>query len=207
MNVDQGIHLIDDDPAILNSVAGFLRAQGFSVQTYSGPSDFLEAAGQGMTGCIVTDVYMLEMTGLELVAKLAQRGVTLPTIFMTAYADMTLRAEATKLDAVDILEKPFKKGALVQAVHKALGIESSEPNRASSAEILQTRFSSLTASEKEILTLLVELRSNQAVARRLSVSVRELERRRATIMSKMHAATIADLAGFWSIIASAYQST
>jgi FixJ family two-component response regulator len=207
MDVDQVIHLIDDDPAILNSVAGFLRARGFPVQTYSEPADFLEVAKPGIGGCIVTDIYMPEMTGLELVATLGERGVTLPTIFMTAHADMALRTGVSKLDAVAILEKPFKKGALIEAVHNALRIEGAETNQASSAEILQTRFSSLTASEKELLRLLVELRSNQSVARSLSISVRELERRRATIMSKMHAATIADLAGFWSTVARSYQST
>jgi two-component system response regulator FixJ len=208
MDVDQVIHLIDDDPAILNSVAGFLRARGFPVQTYSEPADLLEAAKPGISGCVVTDIYMPEMTGLELVAALGERSVTLPTIFMTAHADMTLRTEVSKLAAVAILEKPFKKGALIAAVRSALRIEGGEEtNQVSSAAILQTRFSSLTELEKEILRLLVELRSNQSVAASLSISVRELERRRATIMSKMHAATIADLASFWSIVARSYQST
>jgi two-component system, LuxR family, response regulator FixJ len=208
MDVDQVIHLIDDDPAILNSVAGFLRARGFPVQTYSEPADLLEAAKPGISGCVVTDIYMPEMTGLELVAALGERSVTLPTIFMTAHADMTLRTEVSKLAAVAILEKPFKKGALIAAVRSALRIEGGEEtNQVSSAAILQTRFSSLTELEKEILRLLVELRSNQSVAASLSISVRELERRRATIMSKMHAATIADLASFWSTVARSYQST
>jgi len=208
MDVDQVIHLIDDDPAILNSVAGFLRARGFPVQTYNEPADLLAAAKPGISGCVVTDIYMPEMTGLELVAALGERSVTLPTIFMTAHADMTLRTEVSKLAAVAILEKPFKKGALIAAVRSALRIEGGEEtNQVSSAAILQTRFSSLTELEKEILRLLVELRSNQSVAASLSISVRELERRRATIMSKMHAATIADLASFWSIVARSYQST
>jgi two-component system, LuxR family, response regulator FixJ len=208
MDVDQVIHLIDDDPAILNSVAGFLRARGFPVQTYSEPADLLEAAKPGISGCVVTDIYMPEMTGLELVAALGERSVTLPTIFMTAHADMTLRTEVSKLAAVAILEKPFKKGALIAAVRSALRIEGGEEtNQVSSAAILQTRFSSLTELEKEILRLLVELRSNQSVAASLSISVRELERRRATIMSKLHAATIADLASFWSTVARSYQST
>ena len=208
MDVDQVIHLIDDDPAILNSVAGFLRARGFPVQTYSEPADFLEVAKPGISGCIVTDICMPEMTGLELVATLGERSVTLPTIFMTAHADMTLRTEVSKLDAVAILEKPFKKGALIAAVCSALRIEGGEEtNQVSSAAILQTRFSSLTELENEILRLLFELRSNQSVARSLSISVRELERRRANIMSKMHAATIADLASFWSTVARSYQST
>jgi two-component system response regulator FixJ len=208
MDVDQVIHLIDDDPAILNSVAGFLRARGFPVQTYNEPADLLAAAKPGISGCVVTDIYMPEMTGLELVAALGERSVTLPTIFMTAHADMTLRTEVSKLAAVAILEKPFKKGALIAAVRSALRIEGGEEtNQVSSAAILQTRFSSLTELEKEILRLLVELRSNQSVAASLSISVRELERRRATIMSKMHAATIADLASFWSTVARSYQST
>jgi two-component system response regulator FixJ len=191
------IHLVDDDPAILDSIAGFLRTRGFSVRTYGGANDFLQAAGPGIEGCLVTDVRMPGMSGLELVTKMGELGLALPTIFMTAYADIALKVEVSKRDAIDVLEKPFKNTALIKAIRKALvlkdGMEADEP----SAEILQNRFLSLTEPEKQVLQLLVQLKSNNAIARDLGISVRALERQRATIMLKMHATTIAELVTVW----------
>lgn len=190
------IHLVDDDPAILRSMAGFLSARGFAVRTYGGPRDFLQAAGQGMTGCLVTDIRMPDMSGLELVTKMGELGVTLPTIFMTAYTDIPLKMEVSKRDAVDLLEKPFKNSALINAIRKALLLEDGEDEP--SAEILQERLSNLTSEEKQILQLLVQQKTNSSIARDLGLSVRDLERQRATVMSKMHAMTIAELVTMWS---------
>jgi two-component system response regulator FixJ len=120
MDVRHLIHLVDDDPAILISIAGFLTARGFSVQTYGGPADFLNAAKPGIAGCLVTDVCMPDMSGLELVTKMGELGLALPTIFMTANADMALKLGVSKRDAVDLLEKPFKNDALIDAIRKAL---------------------------------------------------------------------------------------
>lgn len=207
MDAKHIIHLVDDDPAILNSIAGFLRARGFSVQTYGAPTDFLRAAEPGIHGCLVTDVCMPDMSGLELVAKMAELGFALPTIFMTANADMALKLGVSKRAAIAVLEKPFKNGALLDAIRKAILLQGQKKTDEPTAEILETRFSSLTASEKEIFRLLIQHKSNHLVARDLAMSVRELERKRATIMSKMHATTIADLASFWSGMASSSQLT
>jgi two-component system response regulator FixJ len=207
MNPPHLVHLVDDDPAILNSIAGFLKARGFSVRTYGGPIEFLEAAGSGIGGCLVTDVCMPEMSGLDLITEIGERGFVLPTIFMTANADMALKLEVSKHDAVDVLEKPFKNGTLIKAIRKALAIQERGETEKSDSEILEARYSSLTAPEKELFRLLVQHRSNQLVARDLAIGVRELERRRATIMSKLHAATIADLVSFWSSIVSSSQLT
>lgn len=192
MDVNHVIHLIDDDPAILNSVAGFLRTRGFSVRTYGGPEDFLQTMGPETAGCLVTDVRMPGMSGLELVTRMGELGLTLPTIFMTAYADIALKLEVSKRDAIDVLEKPFKNTALIRAIRRALSLDNNEETEESSAEI-RDRFLSLTEPEKQVLELLVELKSNTAIARDLGISVRALERQRATIMLKMHATTIAEL--------------
>jgi two-component system, LuxR family, response regulator FixJ len=207
MDVEHTIHLVDDDPAILNSIAGFLRAQGFSVQTYSGPIDFLNAAEPGIRGCLITDVSMPDMNGLELVTRMGERGLTLPTIFMTANADIALKLGISTRNTTEVLEKPFKNGALIKAIRKAVALQGGNETDEATTEMLERRFSSLTESEKEVFRLLVRHRSNQLVARDLAVSVRELERRRATIMSKMHATTVAELAGFWSSMAASRQLT
>jgi two-component system response regulator FixJ len=125
MDIKYIIHLVDDDPAILNSMAGFLRARGLSVQTYSGPIDFLNAAKPGIRGCIVTDVCMPDMSGLELVNKIGELGFALPAIFMTANADMALKLGVSKRGAIDVLEKPFKNDALIKAIGKALLLQDS----------------------------------------------------------------------------------
>ena len=123
MDVKHTIHLVDDDPAILNSMAGFLRAHGFSVQTYGGPIEFLSAAQQRARGCLVTDVCMPDMSGLDLVTKMGELGFALPTVFMTANADMALKLGVSKRDTTEILEKPFKNRALISAIRRAMGLE------------------------------------------------------------------------------------
>jgi two-component system response regulator FixJ len=207
MDVKHIIHLVDDDPAILNSIAGFLRARGFMVRTYGGPIAFLNAAEPGIHGCLVTDVCMPDMSGLELVTKMGELGFALPTIFMTANADMALKLAVSKHGAIDVLEKPFKNDALINAIRKAILLQGREEAAEPATEILERRFSSLTASEREVFRLLVQHKSNHLVAREMAMSVRELERQRATIMSKMHATTVAELASFWSSMASSSQLT
>jgi two-component system response regulator FixJ len=123
MDVKHIIHLIDDDPAILNSIAGFLRARGFTVQTYGGPIDFLSAAKPGIRGCLVTDVCMPDMSGVELVTKMGELGIVMPTVFMTANADMALKLGVSKHDAIDVLEKPFKIDTLIKAIRKAIQVQ------------------------------------------------------------------------------------
>src|SRR5579864_7606461 len=142
MDANHVIHLIDDDPAILNSVAGFLRTRGFSVLTYGGHEDFLQTVGPETAGCLVTDVRMPGMSGLDLVTRLGELGLALPTIFMTAYADIALKLEVSKRDAIDVLEKPFKNTALIKAVRRALSLDKNEETEESSAEI-RNRFLSL----------------------------------------------------------------
>jgi two-component system response regulator FixJ len=192
MDAKNIVYLVDDDPSILSSIAGFLRARGFLVQTFASPVDFLQTAGREIGGCLVTDVRMPSMSGLELVTRMGEMGCALPTIFMTAYADTELKMEVSKRDAIDVLEKPFKNNALIKAIRRALLQDGKKIDKLD-AEILQSRFANLTALEKGLLGLLVQLKSNQTVARELGMSVRELEQRRATIMSKMQATTIADL--------------
>jgi two-component system response regulator FixJ len=205
MDVQHLIHLVDDDQAILISIAGFLSARGFAVQTYGGAAAFLNTVKPGIGGCLVTDVCMPDMSGLELVTKMGELGLALPTIFMTANADMALKLGVSKRAAVDVLEKPFKNDALIEAIHKALLVQEAKKTGERTAEAPETRFSSLTVSEKELLRLLVQHQSNHLVARDLAVSVREVERQRASIMSKMQLTTIADLAAFWSTMASSGQ--
>lgn len=193
MNGKQIVHVIDDDPAILASIAGFLITNGFGVQTYASAYDFLETMGPHAAGCVVTDALMPGMSGIELVSKMKERGFSLPIIMITAYADISLTVEAMKLGAFDLLEKPFNINALVKAIRAALSNWNDETAIGPKIEIVRARFSSLTHREKEVLARLLKGMPNNLIADELGFSIRTFEAHRATVMLKMKAANIAEL--------------
>jgi len=193
MNGKQIVHVIDDDPAILTSIAGFLITNGFGVQTYASAHDFLETMGPHAAGCVVTDALMPGMSGIELVSKMKERGFSLPIIMITAYADISLTVEAMKLGAFDLLEKPFNINALVKAIRAALSNWNDETAIGPKIEIVRARFSSLTHREKEVLARLLKGMPNNLIADELGFSIRIFEAHRATVMLKMKAANIAEL--------------
>jgi two-component system, LuxR family, response regulator FixJ len=187
------IHVIDDDPAILTSVAGFLMTNGFGVQTYASIYAFLETIGPHTTGCVVTDVRMPGISGIDLAEKMKERRLALPIIIITAYADIALAIEAMKRGAVDLLEKPFNNGALVKAIREALANWNNETTIGPKMEVVRARLSTLTNREKEVLTRLLKGIPNKLIAHELSVSTRTIETHRATVMSKMNATSLAEL--------------
>ena len=193
MSDEEIVHIIDDDHAILTSVAGFLMTNGFGVQTYALAHDFLEAIGSPAAGCVVTDVRMPGISGIELMSKLKDRGLSLPTIIITGYPDISLTVEAMKKGAVDLLEKPFNNGSLVKAIRKALASRNEETAAGPKVEMDRARLSTLTAGEKEVLARLLKGTPNKDIADELGLSIRTLETHRATVMSKMKAASIAEL--------------
>src|ERR1700737_3547525 len=156
MSDKQIVHVIDDDPAILISTAGFLTAKGFGVKTYASAQDFLETIGPHAVGCVVTDVHMPGISGIELMSKLKERGLVLPIIIVTAYADILLGSEAMKLGAFDLLEKPFNNRALVETIRRALAHRNEEAAVSPDTEIVRARLSSLTGKEKEVLAGLLK---------------------------------------------------
>jgi two-component system response regulator FixJ len=193
MSDEQIVHVIDDDHAILTSTAGFLTAKGFGVQTYASAEDFLETIGPHAAGCVVTDVHMPGISGIELMSKLRERGFALPIIIVTAYADTLLGSEAIKQGAVGLLEKPFNNGALVKAIRKALANWNEETPVGPSTETVRSRHSNLTSTEKEVLARLLKGAPSKLIADELGLSIRTFETQRATVMSKMRATSIAEL--------------
>jgi two-component system response regulator FixJ len=189
----QVVHVIDDDVAILTSVAGFLMTRGFGVQTYSSAQEFLDAVSAHTTGCVVTDVRMRGISGIDLVAKMKERHYGLPIIVITAYADITLAIEAMKRGAVDLLEKPFSNGALVKAIREALANWNGQTSVGVENQEVRSRLATLTTREKEVLSRLLHGTPNKIIAHELGVSTRTIETHRATVMSKMNATSIAEL--------------
>jgi two-component system response regulator FixJ len=192
MSFVRTVHVIDDDAAILNSTSAFLRASGFDVKTYSTAEEFLKTAGHHTTGCVVTDVRMTGMSGLDLAEKLRERWIAVPVIFITAYADISLVIEAMRCGAVDLLEKPFSNRALVGSIREA----TTYGGRAAAGinlDAVRGRVGTLTTRERDVLSRLLQGSPNKIIARELGVSTRTVESHRATIMLKMNASSLPEL--------------
>jgi two-component system, LuxR family, response regulator FixJ len=192
MSFIRTVHVIDDDAAIVNSTSAFLRASGFDVKTYSRAEEFLNTAGHHTTGCVVTDVRMNGMSGLDLAEKLRERRIAVPVIFITAYADISLVIEAMRCGAVDLLEKPFSNRALVGSIREA----TTYGGRAATGinlDAVRGRVGTLTTRERDVLSRLLQGSPNKIIAGELGVSTRTVESHRATIMSKMNASSLAEL--------------
>jgi two-component system response regulator FixJ len=192
MNAKRTVHLVDDDVSILNSTAAFLLAHGFDVETYNSALEFLEAVTPRTTGCVVTDVRMSGLTGIELIVRLRERRISIPVIIITAHADISLAIKAMRHGVLDMLEKPFSNGALVNSIQNTFA-RWNEGQVNSNQDAISGRLKTLTAREKEVLTHLLNGLPNKIIAHQLGVSTRTVETHRATVMSKMNASSLAEL--------------
>jgi len=185
------VSIIDDDADVLDAVALLLRARGYDVATYSNATDFLRAEFQ--PGCIVSDVRMPDITGLDLLARLKDAGDPRPVVLLTGHGDVGMAMLAVKQGAFDFIEKPFKDSFLLQAVEQA--IETGREIYREQAELaaLKTRYGTLTQRQRETMQLVVEGLSNKDIAARLGISPRTVEIYRAWLMTKMGANSVADL--------------
>lgn len=188
------VHVIDDDEAVRDSLDFMLDAAGLKVRTWESAVAFLAALGEVEHGCIVTDVRMPDMTGLELVQQLKARGVADPVIVITGHADVPLAVEAMKAGVVDFIEKPFENQRLLAAIRTALehapaeAIEASEEQRA-----IAERLATLSGREREVLGGLVAGHANKVIAYHLGISPRTVEVYRANVMTKMQARSLSEL--------------
>lgn len=189
---DQPIHVIDDAEDVRESLAILLDCSGFRARTYASALEFLDVVRPGWLGCIVADVRMPGMTGIELQKELILRGIRLPVIIITAHADVPMAVAALKAGAVDFIEKPFRDELLLSSIRTALSTPADEIGRPGGAGI-GARLAGLTAREREVMLLLVAGHPNKVVADRLGISSRTVEVHRAHIMDKTQARSLADL--------------
>jgi two-component system, LuxR family, response regulator FixJ len=193
MSADADVHVIDDDEAVRESIDFLLRAAGLSVRTYDSATSFLEAAPKIAAGCIITDVRMPGLSGLELLRRLQEMQVGLPVIVITGHGDVPLAVEAMKCGAVDFLEKPFDDDVLLASVRAALNrSEESAAVEAERAEI-RARIAALTQRERDVLEGLVAGHPNKIIAFKLEISPRTVEIYRANLMTKMKAGSLSEL--------------
>ena len=185
--------MVDDDASVRDSLALLLESAGFAVRAYASAAAFLQAASDRTAGCVLTDVQMPELNGLELQRRMAELGIRLPVIVMTGHGDVPIAVEALKAGAVDFLEKPFEEAHLLEAVTSAIAVSQREHDEAAAVADIAARIATLTPREREVLDRLVAGQPNKTIAYDLGSSPRTVEVHRARVMEKMAARSLADL--------------
>jgi two-component system response regulator FixJ len=187
------VYVIDDDEAARHSLAFLLKAAKLEVKTFESATSFLEVASDIRYGCVITDLRMPEISGIDLVRRLKDLKIGLPVIVITGHGDVPLAAEAMKLGAMDFLEKPFDDEALLASVRSALKQDESNSKRQSECEEIEKRLAALSNRERDVLEGLVAGHANKRIAFDHGISPRTVEIYRANLMTKMQAGSLSDL--------------
>jgi|HubBroStandDraft_6_1064221.scaffolds.fasta_scaffold308067_2 two-component system response regulator FixJ len=187
------VYIVDDDQATRKSLRWLVETLGVPVQTYHCAVSFLDAYDRSMPGCLVLDMMMPGMNGLELQRELNERGIDIPVIVLTGYADVATAVRTLKGGAVEFLEKPFNDDVLLEQIRLALALDAKRRSERGEREVVRDRMARLTPRESEILDLVVEGLSSKEIAGRLTVSFKTVEAHRAKVMKKMEAESVAQL--------------
>lgn len=193
MASDMLVHVVDDDVAVRDSIAFLLDTDGIASRTYESATALLARSAQLEPGCIVTDVRMPEINGLEMVRRLRAGGVLLPVIVITGHADVPLAIEAMHAGVADFIEKPFDDEALLSSVRAALVAGAEVRDQVAQATDIIARLDSLSARERQVLDGLVAGHANKVIAYDLDISPRTVEVYRANVMTKMQARSLSEL--------------
>jgi two-component system response regulator FixJ len=187
------VHLIDDDEDVRRAMSFLLGTAGLAVTVHESALQFLERLADLQPGCVITDIRMPGMDGLELQRRLKEMSVSMPVIVMTGHADVPLAVQAMKAGAVDFIEKPFGDDVLIGAIRVALDTyQNGERSTAETAKI-QTKVASLTTRERQVLLGLLAGQPNKTIAYDLNLSARTVETHRANVMTKMGAKSLSEL--------------
>jgi len=193
VTTERVVHVIDDDADVRQSLAFLLTSAGLTVRMHDSALAFLDVLPEIKDGCVVTDVRMPGMDGLELQRRLRQQKARLPVIVMTGHGDVPLAVEAMKSGAVDFIEKPFEDEVLLSAIRSALARQAQASDRDARATEIQQRIAKLSEREREVLDRLVAGKANKVIAFELGISPRTVEVYRANVMTKMQADSLSEL--------------
>ena len=193
MAAEPVVHVIDDDETARESLEFLLDCAGLRVQAYESAVSFLKAVPAMEHGCIVTDVRMPEMSGVELIGRLKALGVPDPVIVITGHADVPLAIQAMKAGVADFIEKPFSDDAILGAVRAALARDSDRNQAQAERDQILAKLETLSQREREVLDGLVEGHANKVIAFDLDISARTVEVYRANVMTKMQAGSLSEL--------------
>jgi two-component system response regulator FixJ len=187
------VHVIDDDEAARDSLAFMLGTAKIDVKTYDSATAFLAVASNVKSGCIITDVRMPEISGIDLLRRLKELKIGVPVIVVTGHGDVPLAVEAMKIGAAEFLEKPFDDEVLLNAVRSALNKQNTDSKRQAERADIDSRLAALSNRERDVLQGLVSGLANKQIAFNLGISPRTVEIYRANLMTKMQASSLSDL--------------
>lgn len=187
------VFVVDDDQAMRNSLKWLIESVGVLVESFASADDFLANFESGRPGCVVLDVRMPGMSGLELQEHLVSQNIRLPVVIITGHGDVPMAVRAMKAGAVDFIEKPFNDEVLLDAIRRAIAFEERQRSEQSEHHEIQHRLSHLTPREREVMQMVTDGRSNKEIANALGVSAKTIEAHRARVMEKMQAGSLAEL--------------
>ena len=192
-NQNTTIHIIDDDPSMLQYLSDLVKSINYKSQTYNNASDFLNAYNDGGLGCLILDVHLPGISGLELQQQLSGKNIDLPVIMISGFGDVSTAVKAMKAGVLDFLEKPFKGQDLIDLIHNAVNKHKIDREKNHSHHAMLNRLNSLTQREKEVMGHVVAGTLNKDIAKKLEISIKTVEVHRANVMDKMCVASVADL--------------
>jgi RNA polymerase sigma factor (sigma-70 family) len=187
------VFIVDDDQAVARSLRWLIESVQLKVETFASAQAFLDGYAAAKPGCLVLDVRMPGMSGIELQERLTVQRIRVPIIFITGHGDVQMAVRAVQAGAFDFIEKPFNDQDLLDRIQRAISFDSEQRARDSQRARLSALFASLTTREREVMDLVVEGMSNKAVANTLGLSAKTVEVHRAKVMEKMNARSVSDL--------------
>ncbi|HUW83133.1 MAG TPA: response regulator FixJ [Phycisphaerae bacterium] len=193
MSPEATVFVVDDDPAVRESLQWLIESVGLNVETYATAQEFLDAFDRDRPGCLVLDVRMPGISGLDLQDRLASQQVRIPVIIITGHADVPMAVRAMKAGVVDFIEKPFSDELLLDRIRAALELDARIRVNQSHRVEVGTYFAQLTPREREVMGLVVAGKSNKQIAAELGLSQKTVEVHRAHVMQKMQAESLAEL--------------
>ncbi len=187
------VFVVDDEPAVRESLQWLVRSVGLAVETYASAHEFLDRFDANRTGCLVLDIRMPDMSGIELQEELLARKAVIPVIFITGFGEVTTAVRALKMGALDFLEKPFSDQVLLDRIRRAVEKDKRTREYRAAAANAAARLASLTRREREVIDLVVAGKSNRAIAAGLNISEKTVEFHRANVMNKLGVDSLAEL--------------